>query len=65
MAQHVKVLGYDHIFVSHRRALAQVVCQISVRAPSGRYLARSPQTLTLGLVREGGRWRVVRGYAAR
>jgi hypothetical protein len=61
IAQRVRVLGYDGIFVSGPRALAQVVYRLSLRAPSGRFLARSPQTWTVTLVREGGRWRFVRG----
>lgn len=65
IAQHVKVLGFEGIFVSGRRALARVVYQISVRAPSGRYVARGPQTWTVTLAREGGRWHFVHGFEAR
>jgi hypothetical protein len=65
VAQHINVLGFDGIFVSNRRALAQVVYRISVRAPSGRFIARSPQTWTVTLAREGGRWRFVHGFEAR
>jgi hypothetical protein len=61
----LKVLGYDGIFISGPRALAQVVYRRSLRAPSGRYLARAPQTRTVTLVREGGRWRFVRGFETR
>jgi hypothetical protein len=61
IAQRVRVLGYDGIFVSGPHALAQVVYRLSMRAPSGRFLARSPQTWTVTLVRERGRWRFVRG----
>jgi hypothetical protein len=64
-AQRVRVLGYDGIFVSGPRALAQVVYRRSLRAPSGRYLAREPETRTVTLVREGGRWRFVRGFETR
>jgi hypothetical protein len=64
VAQHVKVLGFEGIFVSGRRALARVVYRISVRAPSGRFIARGPQTWTVTLSREGGRWRFVHGFEA-
>ena len=65
IAERVRVLGYDGIFVSCRRALAQVVYRLSVRAPSGRYLARTAQTWTVTLARAGGRWRFVRGLETR
>jgi hypothetical protein len=61
IAQRVRVLGYDGIFVSGPRALAQVVYRLSMRAPSGRFLARAPETWTVTLARERGRWRFVRG----
>jgi hypothetical protein len=65
IAQRIRVLGFDGIFVSHRRALAQVVYRLSVREPSGRYIARAPQTWTVTLAREAGRWRFVQGFEAR
>jgi hypothetical protein len=61
VAQKVKVLDFDGVFVSGRRALAQVVYRLSMRAPSGRYVARAPATWTVTLAREDGRWRFVRG----
>lgn len=61
VAQRVKVLDYEGIFVSGTRALAQVVYALSVRAPSGHFVARAPSTWTVRLAREGGRWRFVRG----
>jgi hypothetical protein len=61
-AQRIKVLDFQGIFVSGRRALAQVVYRLSMRAPSGRYIARSPQTWTVTLAREGDHWRFVRGF---
>ena len=60
-AQRVKVLDFEGIFVSGRRALAQVVYRLSTRAPSGNFVARSPQTWTVTLARESGRWRFVQG----
>jgi hypothetical protein len=64
IAQRIKVLDFEGVFVSGRRALAQVVYRLSIRAPSGRFVARSPETWTVTLVREGGRWRFVRGFEA-
>ena len=61
VAQRIKVLDFQGIFVSGRRALAQVVYRMSLRAPSGRYIARSPQRWTVRLVHEGDHWRFVRG----
>jgi hypothetical protein len=61
-SQHVRVLDFDGVFVAGDHALAQVVYRISVRAPSGRFIARPPATWTVTLVREGGRWRFVRGF---
>jgi hypothetical protein len=55
------VLDFDGVFVAGDRALAQVVYRLSIRAPSGRFEARSPATWTVTLAREGGRWRFVRG----
>jgi hypothetical protein len=60
-AQKVKVLDFNGIFVSGRRALARVVYRLSQRSPSGHYVARSPATWTVTLAREDGRWRFVRG----
>jgi hypothetical protein len=60
-SQHVRVLDYDGVFVAGDRALAQVVYKLSVRAPSGRYIAHSPATWTVTLAKEDGRWRFVRG----
>lgn len=60
-SQMIKVLDFDGVFVAGDRALAQVVYRLSVRAPSGRFIARSPATWTVTLAREGGRWRFVRG----
>jgi hypothetical protein len=61
VAQRIKVLDFEGVFVSGRRALAQLVYQLSTRAPSGHFVARSPQTWTVTLAREGGRWRFVQG----
>ena len=61
VAQKVKVLDFDGVFVSGRRALAQVVYRLSLRGPSGRYVARAPATWTVTLAHEDGRWRFVRG----
>ncbi|WP_037500323.1 hypothetical protein [Solirubrobacter soli] len=61
VAQKVNVLDFDGIFVSGRHALAQVVYRLSMRAPSGRYVARAPATWTVTLAHEDGRWRFVRG----
>jgi hypothetical protein len=60
-SQKIKVLDFDGVFVAGDRALAQVVYRLSIRAPSGRFEARSPATWTVTLAREGGRWRFVRG----
>jgi hypothetical protein len=62
VAQRIRVLAFQGIFVSSRRALAQVVYRIALRSPSGRFIARSPQTWTVTLAREGDRWRFVRGF---
>jgi hypothetical protein len=62
VAQHIKVLDFQGIFVSGSRALAQVVYRLSMRAPSGRYIARAPQTWTVRLAHEGDHWRFVRGF---
>jgi len=61
-SQKIKVLDFDGVFVAGERALAQVVYRLSIRAPSGRFVARSPSTWTVTLAREGGRWRFVRGF---
>jgi hypothetical protein len=61
VAQKVTVLDFDGVFVSGRRALAQVVYRLSMRGPSGRYVARAPATWTVTLAHEDGRWRFVRG----
>lgn len=61
VAQKVKILDFEGVFVSGARALAQVVYRLSLRAPSGRYVARAPATWTVTLAREGGRWRFVQG----
>ena len=55
------VLDFQGVFVSGRRALAQVVYRLSTRAPSGRFVARPPAIWTVTLAREDGRWRFVRG----
>ncbi len=55
------MLDFEGVFVSGRRALAQVVYRLSTRAPSGRFVARAPQTWSVRLAREGGRWRFVQG----
>ncbi len=60
-SQKIKVLDFDGVFVAGDRALAQVVYRLSVRAPSGRFVDRSPATWTVTLAREDGRWRFVRG----
>jgi hypothetical protein len=61
VAQKVKVLDFEGVFVSGRRALAQVVYRLSTRAPSGHFVARAPATWTVTLAREGGRWRFLQG----
>ena len=61
-AQRIKVLDFQGVFVSGRRALAQVVYRLSTRAPSGRFVARPPAIWTVTLSREDGRWRFVRGH---
>jgi len=61
-SQKIKVLDFDGVFVAGDRALAQVVYRLSIRAPSGRFAARSPATWTVTLARENGRWRFVRGF---
>jgi hypothetical protein len=60
-AQKVRILDFDGIFVSGRRALAQVIYRLSMRGPSGHYLARAPATWTVTLAHEHGRWRFVQG----
>ena len=62
VAQRIKVVDFEGVFVSGRRALAQVVYRLSTRSPSGRFVARSPQTWTVRLAHEGGRWRFVQGF---
>jgi hypothetical protein len=62
VVEHVRALGYEGVFVSGRRALAQVIYRVSVRVPSGRFLVREPRTWTVTLAREHGRWRFVRGF---
>jgi hypothetical protein len=57
----VRVLGYDGLMVSGRRALAAVIYRASVRVPPGRFLVRAPHARTVTLAREHGRWRFVRG----
>jgi hypothetical protein len=61
VAQKVKILDFEGVFVSGRRALAQIVYRLSLRAPSGHFVARAPATWTVTLAREGGRWRFVQG----
>jgi hypothetical protein len=61
VAQKIRVLDFEGVFVSGRRALAQVVYRLSTRMPSGRFVARSPQTWTVTLARESSRWRFVKG----
>ena len=61
VAQKVKVLDFEGVFVSGRRALAQVVYRLSTRGPSGRFVARAPATWTVTLAQEDGRWRFVQG----
>jgi hypothetical protein len=61
-ARRIKVVDFGGVFVSDKRALAQVVYRLSMRAPSGRFVARSPQTWTVRLASEGGRWRFVQGF---
>ncbi|HET6547443.1 MAG TPA: hypothetical protein VFG79_03225, partial [Solirubrobacter sp.] len=60
-AHRVKVLDFQGVFVSGRRALAQVVYRISTRAASGRFVARAPARWTVTLALERGHWRFVRG----
>jgi hypothetical protein len=62
VARHVRVLGYEGTMVSGRRAMAEVVYRVSVRAPSGHFLVRPPSRWTVTLARERGRWRFVRGF---
>ena len=61
-AQRIKVVDFAGVFVSDKRALAQVVYRLSMRSPSGRFVARSPQIWTVRLAYEGGRWRFVQGF---
>jgi hypothetical protein len=60
VAQKVRILDFDGVFVAGRRALAQVVYRLSMRGPSGRFIARAPATWTVTLAHEHGRWRFVR-----
>jgi hypothetical protein len=60
-SQRIRVLDYDGVFVAGDRALAQVVYRLSVRAPSGRFIAHTPSTWTVTLAKEDGRWRFVHG----
>ena len=62
VAQRIKVVDFEGVFVSGSRALAQVVYRLSTRSPSGRFVARSPETWTVRLAHEGGRWRFVQGF---
>ena len=62
IAQRIKVVDFEGVFVSGSRALAQVVYRLSTRSPSGRFVARSPQVWTVRLAYEGGRWRFVQGF---
>lgn len=59
--ERVRVLGFQGVFVAGSHALAEVVYRLSVRAPSGRFVSRSPGTWTVTLTREHQRWRFVRG----
>jgi hypothetical protein len=61
-SQKIKVLDFDGVFVAGGPARAPVGYQHSIRAPSGRFIARSPATWTVTLARENGRWRFVRGF---
>jgi hypothetical protein len=61
-AQRIKVVDFAGVFVSDKRALAQVVYRLSMRSPSGRFVARAPQIWTVRLAYEGGRWRFVHGF---
>ena len=61
VAQKVKVLDFEGVFVSGRRALAQVVYRLSPARPSGHFVARAPATWTVTLAHEDGRWRFVQG----
>ena len=61
--RHIRVLDFQGVFASGRRALAQLVYRLSLRGPSGRFIARSPQTWTVTLAHEGDHWRFVRGLA--
>src|SRR5262249_40054531 len=60
-SQKIKVLAFDGVFVAGDRALAQLVYRLSIRAPSGRFIARAPATWTVTLARERRRWRFVGG----
>ena len=62
VAQRIKVVDFEGVFVSGSRALAQVVYRLSTRSPSGRFVAGSPQTWTVRLALEGDRWRFVQGF---
>jgi hypothetical protein len=62
VAQRVKVVDFEGVFVSGSRALAQVVYRLSTRSPSGRFVAGAPATWTVRLAHEGGRWRFVQGF---
>lgn len=62
VAQRIKVVDFEGVFVSGSRALAQIVYRLSTRSPSGRFAARAPQLWTVRLAYEGGRWRFVQGF---
>jgi len=64
VAQRIKVVDFAGVFVSGKRALAQVVYRLSTRSPSGRFVAGSPQVWTVRLAYEAGRWRFVQGFEA-
>jgi hypothetical protein len=61
-AQRIRVLSFDGVFASGDRALAQVTYRLSVRAPSGHFVAHPVQEWTVTLAREAGYWRFVRGF---
>ncbi len=61
-SQKIRVVDFGGIFVAGDRALAQVIYRLSIREPSGRYVARAPETWTVTLAREDGHWRFVRGF---
>jgi hypothetical protein len=63
--QVVRVVQFDGVFVSDRRALAQVMYRRFVRQPSGAYLAGSTGSWQVLLSFDRGRWRFERGLEAR